>query len=68
MLKEQLKSEANRHSKKLISKLSQIVELPDCAKDSIRQEVLYSTMDGYRVTMKNRNGGSVNDKEINGNK
>lgn len=56
-MKEELKQSANRHARKLIDKLSQIIELPDVAKDSIRQEFDYATMDGYRITMKhNRNG------------
>ena len=65
-LKEQLKSDARRHSNKLVKKISQVVKLPDIAADSIDQEVLYATLDGYRTTMKlTRNGEMQNDTEEN---
>ncbi len=51
-MKEELKQSANRHARKLTDKLMQVVDLPDVAKDSIRQEMEYATMDGYRITMK----------------
>ena len=56
-LKEQLKRDARRHSNKLVKKIGAVIDLPEIAADSIHQEVLYSTMDGYRTTMKlTRNG------------
>jgi hypothetical protein len=66
-LKEQLKREARRHSSKLIARLGEVVDLPSIAKDSIHQEVLYSTMDGYRATMKHNRNGDGNEQETNGN-
>ncbi len=68
-LKEQLKRDARRHANKLIKKLSQVLDLPDLATDSIHQEFLYATMDGYRTTMKiTRNGDMKHDaEETNGN-
>lgn len=58
-LKQDLKREARRHSNKLIKKIMQVIpDLPEIVVDSIHQETLYATMDGYRVTAKaNRNGG-----------
>jgi len=62
-LKKQLNRDARRHSNKLIDKLSQVIDMPDMAIDSIHQELLYATMDGYRTTMKQtRNGDLKNDK------
>lgn len=63
-LKRQLKSDARRHSSKLINKLAAVVELPELAIDAIHTEILYATMDGYRATMKlTRNGESENEQE-----
>ena len=56
--KEELKQSGNRHARKLIAKLSEVIELPAMAQDSIRQECEYATMDGYRITMK-----SLSEKE-----
>ncbi len=65
-LKQELKREARRHSNKLISKMEQVIDVPLMVQDSIHQEVLYATMDGYRTTMKiTRNGESENDNEEN---
>ena len=57
-LKEELKQVSNRHARKLIQKLSEVVNLPTVAHDSIRQEMEYSTLDGYRTTMKHNRKGS----------
>jgi len=58
-LKQELKSSAHRHTVKLLEKIEEIVDLPAIAKDAIRQELDYATMDGYRITMRSfRNGGS----------
>jgi len=51
-MKDELKYSANRHARKLIKKLSAVLDLPDLAHDSIRQELEYATLDGYRITMK----------------
>ena len=51
-MKTELKLSGNRHARKLIKKLSEIIDLPFVAQDSIRQECEYATMDGYRLTMK----------------
>jgi len=62
-LKLELKREARRHSNKLIKKITQVIDIPDIISDSIHQEILYATMDGYRATMKsNRNGSSKNEE------
>lgn len=66
-LKEQLKIEARRHSNKLIKKIDEVSKLPAIAKDSIHQEVLYATMDGYRTTMKLTRNGERNEEETTGN-
>lgn len=68
-LKEQLKRDARRHSNKLIKRVKEVTpSLPMLAIDSIHQEILYATMDGYRTTMKqNRNGEIQNDNNDNGN-
>ena len=61
-LKEELKRDARRHSNKLIAKMEQIIDVPVMVQDSIHQEILYATMDGYRTTMKlTRNGETEND-------
>jgi hypothetical protein len=62
-LKEELKQSANRHARKLTDKLLQVVALPDVAKDSIRQEMEYATMDGYRITMKHKTATEMLDEE-----
>jgi len=66
-LKSQLKREARRHSNKMIKKLTASgIPLNPLAIDSIHQEFLYATMDGYRTTMKqNRNGDMQNDNTEN---
>jgi len=53
-MKNELKQSANRHARKLIQKLEEVVDLPKLAHDSIRQELEYGTMDGYRITMKHK--------------
>lgn len=62
-MKTELKQSANRHARKLIQKLSQVLDLPDMAQDSIRQECEYATMDGYRITMKHNRKGDHNDDD-----
>lgn len=62
-MKIELKQSGNRHSRKLIQKLLEIVDLPAVAQDSIRQELEYATMDGYRITMKYNRNGETNDQE-----
>jgi len=52
-MKNELKQSANRHARKLIKKLA-VLGLPDLAHDSIRQELEYATMDGYRITMRHQ--------------
>ena len=67
-LKLELKREARRHSSKLIKKMKQVITVPSLVEDSIHQEVLYATMDGYRATMKTtRNGETNENNERNGN-
>ena len=67
-LKEELKREARRHSTKLIKKIGQVLDLPVLIKDSIHQEILYATMDGYRTTMRlTRNGEIEDDRHDTGN-
>jgi hypothetical protein len=62
-LKSQIKRDSRRHSKKLITKLKQVVELPEIIEDRIHQEVLYASQDAYRTTMKRtRNGDMKHDK------
>jgi len=51
-LKIELKQSGNRHARKLIKKLLTVIDLPELAHDSIRQEFEYATLDGYRLTMK----------------
>ena len=53
-MKIDLKQSGNRHARRLIKKLSEIIDLPAVAQDSIRQECEYATMDGYRITMKHQ--------------
>jgi len=69
-LKQELKSSARRHSNKLIKKIIQVYpELPEMAIDSIHQETLYATMDGYRETMKSvRNGDTYEQEQAAGNR
>ena len=68
-LKSTLKQEARRHSKKLVKKICQVIDLPEIAIDGIHQEVLFATMDGYRATMKhNRNGDQHDTNETRGNR
>ena len=57
-MKNELKQTANRHAIKLVRKLREVMTLPEIAEDSIRKELEYATLDGYRETMKyiNRNG------------
>jgi hypothetical protein len=52
-MKDELKHSANRHARRLIKKLSSVMDLPEIALDSIYKELEYSTMDGYRITMRN---------------
>ena len=61
-LKENLKREARRHSNKLVKKISQVIDVPELIADSIHQEVLYATMDGYRATVKTIRNGDKNEQ------
>lgn len=54
-MKDELKHSANRHARRLIKKLSSVMDLPEIAVDSIHKELEYGTMDGYRITMRNLN-------------
>jgi|TARA_R100000049_G_C1899885_1_gene50269 hypothetical protein len=66
-MKTELKHSSNRHSERLLADLGEIMDIPKIAVDRIRREVEYATMDGYRITMKSRNGDTENEKETNGN-
>ena len=61
-MKDELKQSAVRHSHRLIDRISQVIDVPEIVADSIRREIEYATMDGYRITMRNatRNGGQEN--------
>ena len=71
-LKEELKRESRRHSKKLIKHIDELIPLPELVKNQIHQEVLYAVLDGYRATAKalsNRNGENQHGTQsISGNK
>lgn len=60
-MKEDLKRSAVRHSERLLSDLSEIMDIPNIAADRIRREIEYATMDGHRITMKSVKEGSEND-------
>ena len=60
-MKDELKQSANRHSNRLLAKIKDVMTVPDIVEDSIRREIEYATMDGYRITAKNRNGETVNE-------
>ena len=62
-MKTELKQSGNRHARKLIKKLSEIIDLPAVAQDSIRQELEYATMDGYRITMKHQTAMEIEDEQ-----
>lgn len=62
-MKAELKQSGNRHARKLIKKLSEIIDLPAVAQDSIRQELEYATMDGYRITMKHQTAMEIEDEQ-----
>ena len=70
-MKDELKYSANRHARRLIKKLSSVMDLPELAVDSIHKELEYGTMDGYRITMRNLNSEKEpenDDEEINYNR
>jgi len=62
-MKDELKQCAARHATKLIGKISEVMQVPEVIQDAIRKEMEYSTMDGYRITMRHtsRNGDPEND-------
>ena len=62
-MKEELKVSARRHAKRLIDKMNQLAEVPAVVQDSIRTEMEYATLDGYRITR--RNGEQNNDQDWN---
>jgi hypothetical protein len=64
-MKVELKQSSNRHSERLLADLREIMDIPKIAVDRIRREVEYATMDGYRITMKSRNGDTENDNKEN---
>ena len=61
-MKDELKQSALRHSDRVISKITEVMQIPEIVSDSIRREMEYATMDGYRITMRNlnRNGEQQN--------
>jgi hypothetical protein len=67
-MKQELEKSSNRHAERLLADLSEVMELPRIATERIRREINYATMDGYRITMKFRNGGMEYDEEISGNR
>ena len=66
-MKNELKNSAKRHARTLIRKLEGVVDLPEVAYDSIRQELEYGTLDGMRITLKHTAMETEND-EINYNR
>lgn len=60
-LKQELKSIAYRHSKKLLDKINPVIRLPDIVCESIQREIEYATLDGYRETMKYIRNGAYDD-------
>jgi len=63
-MKDELKISGNRHARRLIAKLDEILDLPQVAYDSIRKELEYATMDGYRITMRHQSETeTVNDNK-----
>jgi len=59
-MKDELKQSASRHALRLIDKIAAVIDVPEIVADSIKREMEYATMDGYRITMRNsnRNGDS----------
>ncbi len=49
-LKKDLRHSAGRHAYKLISKIRQVCDVPASVEDSIRIEMEYATLDGFRIT------------------
>jgi hypothetical protein len=64
-MKDELKQSAVRHSDRVISKITEVMQIPEIVSDSIRREMEYATMDGYRITMRNLNrNGEYKDERI----
>ena len=63
-MKDELKQSANRHANRLIAKLKDVISVPEIVEDSIRREIEYATMDGYRITAAHRNGEPANGEYI----
>ena len=57
-MKDELKQSANRHTERLLGRISDVLEIPPIIAEAIRREIEYATMDGYRITARHliRNG------------
>ena len=67
-MKEELKNSAKRHAHRLIKKMQELEDVPSVVQDSIRREMEYATMDGYRITMKHISEKEEYDEDSYGNR